>query len=137
MACNNCGRGCNSCRNFVTTLTVASDGTNLVLQIPSNNYINNTEVCICISSNITSLTTPLPVKIQIGTATDLYDLVTRNGHNVYSDQLQRRRIYCTRVATDTLSFVYNGRCSLPCTSYIMPGSLPIAQATNPSNTPGA
>lgn len=128
--CGNINSGCNRCRSFVATIAVVTDGSNLVLQIPSNNYINNTEVCIAIAQNIPALTGILPVKVQIGTDTTLYDMITRNGHNVYSDQVRKRNIYCTSVATDTLSFVYNGRCGLPCTDFIMPGSIPITQATN-------
>ena len=138
MACNNCSSKCFNCRHFVNTVSVVNNTAQLVLQIPSNNYLNNSEVCIAVSQNVSpALTSVLPVKIQIGTDTDLYDLRDRNGHLVYSDQIRKRSIYCTRVATDTLSFVYNRRCNLPCTSFIMPGSLPITQATNPTNTPQA
>ena len=130
MTCNNVNNGCVNCRSFVTTTAVATNGTDLVLQIPSQNYINNTEVCIAIAQNIPTLTGVLPVKIQIGADATLYDLVTRNGHNIYSDQVAKRRIYCTRVATDTLSFVYNGRACLCNTAFVMPGSIPITQAVN-------
>lgn len=132
MACNNCGHGCSNCRHFVTSVSVVDNTAQLVIQIPSNNYLNNSEVCIAIAQNIPGTSQVRPVKIQIGTATDLYDLIDRDGHYVYSDQLRKRTIYCTRVATDSLIFIYNGRCCLPCTSFIMPGSLPVAQATNPT-----
>lgn len=129
MSCCGINKGCNGCRSFVVTTAVATNGTDLVLQIPENNYINNTEVCIAIGQNIPSLSGILPVKVQIGADATLYDVVTRSGHYVYSDQVKKRNIYCTSVATDTLSFVYNGRCGLPCTSVIMPGSIPITQAS--------
>ena len=127
MSCNYISSRCNRCRNFVTSSAVALTDGNLVITIPQNNYINNSEVCICIAQNIPAgVTGETPVVIQIGTDATLYSLVTRCGHNVYGDQVRSRRIYCTRVATDTARFVYNGRCNLPCTNHVFPAALPIA-----------
>lgn len=136
MACNCVTNKCNSCRNFVTTGAVTISGTTLVLQIPSNNYLNNQEVCICVAQPIPAGTTSsLNVVIQIGTdTTNLYPLRTKCGHNIYADQIKTRTLYCTRVATDSTTFVYNGRCPLPCTSAIMTGSLPVTQVTNAATT---
>ena len=136
MACNCVTNKCNRCRNFVTTGAVTISGTTLVLQIPSNNYLNNQEVCICVAQPIPAGTTSsLNVVIQIGTdTTNLYPLRTKCGHNIYADQIKTRTLYCTRVATDSTTFVYNGRCPLPCTSAIMTGSLPVTQVTNAATT---
>lgn len=130
MACNCINSNCNKCNHFVATLSTSISGGNLVLQIPANNYINNTEVCIAIAQAIPDGTTAaMPVVVQIGTDGTLYPLRTKCGHNIYADQVRSRRIYCTRVATDTASFIYNGRCNLPCTANIMPGSIPNIQVT--------
>ena len=126
MACSCISSRCNSCKHFVTSTAVALTGGNLVITIPQNNYVNNSEVCICVAQNIPAgVTGETPVVIQIGTGATLFPLVTKCGHNVYGDQIRSRRIYCTRVATDTSRFVYNGRCNLPCTSHIFPAALPL------------
>lgn len=135
MACNFVTSKCNTCKNFVLSTAVTLSGTNLVVTIPQNNYANNCEVCIAIAQPIpTGASATNPVVIQIGTATTQYPLITRCGHDVYADQVCTRKIYCTRVATDTATFVYNGRCNLPCTSHIFPAALPTtttaATATN-------
>lgn len=135
MACNCVNSRCNRCRNFVATTAVTVSGTNLVLQIPSNNYSNDSEVCICVAQPLpTGVTPKLTVVVQIGTAATLYSLRTKCGHNVYGDQIRTRTLYCTRVAADSATFVFNGRCALPCTDAVIPGSLPITQVTNTSTT---
>lgn len=135
MSCNCVTSGCNRCSNFITTTSVTVSGTNLVLQIPSNNYSNDGEVCICVAQALPSgVSSSLSVVVQIGTATTLYPLRTKCGHNVYGDQIRTRTLYCTRVAADTATFVFNGRCRLPCTTAVIPGSLPITQVTNTTVT---
>lgn len=130
MACNTITCNCNTCSKFVATTAVTLTGGNLVLQIPSNNYVNNGEVCICVAQSIPAgVTAATPVVVQIGAAVTTYPMKTKCGHNVYGDQIKSRKLYCTRVATDTAVFVYNGRCPLPCTKHIFPGSLPITQVT--------
>lgn len=129
MACNCISNRCNSCKNFVNSTAVTLSGTNLIITIPQNNYANNSEVCICVSQSIPAgVTGETQVVIQIGTATTNYPLVTKCGHNVYGDQITSRTLYCTRVATDTASFVYNGYKCLPCTAHIFPAALPVSTA---------
>lgn len=131
MACNCISNRCNSCKNFVNSTAVTLSGTNLVIAIPQNNYINNSEVCICISQNIPSgVTGETQVVIQIGADTaTTYPLRTKCGHNIYGDQIKSRTLYCTRVATDTASFIYNGYKCLHCTAHIFPAALPVAAST--------
>lgn len=125
MPCNFISNKCNSCRNFVLSTSVALSGSNLVITIPQNNYANNCGVCIAVAQTIPAgVTAETPVVIQIGTSDTLYPLRTKCGHNVYADQICTRKIYCTRVATDTASFIYNGHCSLPCTNHVFPAALP-------------
>lgn len=135
MACNCISNRCNRCRNFVVSSGLSlSDGL-LVVTIPQNTYANNSEVCICITQSLPSgVTSDTPVAIQIGSSATLYSLTTKCGHNVYGDQIKSRRIYCTRVATDTQRFIYNGRYSLPCTNHVFPIALPITTAVPSAST---
>lgn len=138
MGCIGINSNCNKCNNFVATTAVTVSGTNLVLTIPSNNYRNDSNVCICVAQALPSgVTSALTVVVQIGTNQTLYPLRTACGHNVYGDQIFSRRMYCTKVATDSGTFVIRNSKCLPCTSAIMLGSLPSTQVTESTQSASA
>lgn len=128
MYCNCMNSRCNNCKSFVTSNAITISGESLVVNIPTNNYPNNAEICLVLTQALPAGSDSLPVLIQIGEGGPTYPLRTMAGHNVYADQLTTRRIYNLRVAADSGTFVYNGRCSLPCSSAVVPGSLPVAAA---------
>lgn len=129
MACNNICNSCNTCRNMVRTTAVAVVSTNLVLTVPAGVFLNNQELCVCVAQAIpNTVTAAMPVVVQITGSATLYNIRTKCGHNVYADQIRSRRIYCTRVASDTNTLVYNGKCGLPCTNHTFPVSIPVVVA---------
>lgn len=133
MACMNFGRNCYySCPNLVQSTAVAVTGDNLVITIPDGIYANNRQLCLVVSQALPTLTAVYPVVIQIGTEATTYPLRCKKGHDVYSDQICSRKIYCLNVATDTRSFTYIGTRCLPSTAYSIPGYIPIPVAPAPT-----
>lgn len=133
MACMNFGRSCfYSCPNLVKSTAVTLVDSQLVISIPSGVYPNDKQICLAICQALPALTAVYPVVIQIGSSTPYYPLRCRKGHNVYSDQISCRKVYCLNVATDTQSFVYVGTMCLPKTSFTIPGSLPVPVAATAS-----
>lgn len=133
MACslyNNNGFGCGGCCHFVLTTSVTVVGDVLVLNIPQRTYSNHEKVCICVAQVIPdTATSAMTVAVTIGTDATQYPLRTRCGNNVHADQIRSRRVYHTNVATDTATFVIDGK-NLCCTGFNFPTiPAPAAPAT--------
>lgn len=120
---NNCN--CNSCKRFVKTINVTLFGNVLLLTIPAKNYFNNEEVCICVAQKLPDcIGTDITVNVQLGNAGPQYPLQICGKH-VYADQIRCRKLYCTRVATDTKTFNMIGNGNLCCTEHVFPPILPL------------
>lgn len=106
MACNNCR--CTTCSRFVKTTSVSVSNDVLILVIPDNNYVNHQMVCVGVSQDIPTISTPIRVAIGLGSESNLVSIITENGNYLYSDQLSLCRPLRLQVATDTKLFVKRG-----------------------------
>lgn len=113
-----CGR-CSTCCKLVKTTAVYISCSTLQLAIPAGVYKNGEEVCILVAQDIpVAANSNMNVTILINGSTVAYQMLGRNGNRIYADQIKSRRIYPTTVATDTLSYMYNGNMRLCTTSHM-------------------
>lgn len=104
MACKNI---CKLCNKLIISTAVTVSGTNLVVTIPAGSYNNNQKYCIVIAQNIPSTATiNMPVVIQVGTGTQLYNLVDKCCRNVTVCGIRTRTKYSTVVETTPTSAIF-------------------------------
>jgi len=136
MACNRCNScGCNSCE-LVQTTSISVIDSQLVLEIPNNEYVNHQMVCIQLgNSTLAVQSPPLPVKVGLGGTTELVDVITENGNYLYTDQLYKRSILRVMVATDSSLMVKRGCFNR--TSVVFPEPLEVEVAADATVTNSA
>lgn len=122
-----CGCSTNVCSNLVVSTSVQISGSQMVVTIPQATYTNNQKLCILIAQDIPASATPLPVVIAVTGSSINIPYRTICGHNVFSDQLIKGKIYPSYAATDSQTFVcrIKERC-LPCTNYDFSATIPAA-----------
>lgn len=129
---------CKVCKNLATSIEVATTTTELVITIPEKTYNNNEALCLLIAQAVPEQCPPLPVVIAIGDNKTLYPLRTKTGHNVFSDQINSRRIYPLYAATDSQSFVYRYSINkLPYTKYPFCDKMPAVSKSESKATKNA
>lgn len=126
---------CNCCENFMRTIAVFLDGSDLVLVVPERTFENYERLCLCIAQSIPATSTQTPVEIQSGySATPTrYPLLDIAGNPIYSYQLRCRRKYPVTVSTATPSLVIHQKHLEKSSSVLGGGSTPsTASATTKS-----
>lgn len=98
---------CRICRNLVFSQAVTFAGDTLTINIPPGSYQSNRQYCIVVAQAIPEETTiTAPVVITIGTGTEEYPLLGRNGAQIVAASLRTRTRYATCVATDSTGGVF-------------------------------
>lgn len=100
MACPTVCRLCN--RLIISTAVEFTDGTGLVITIPTGSYNDGEKYCIVVAQTIpTDTTITAPVFIQIGDGTELYPLDRCDCSQATACNIRTRTRYSTRVVTDS------------------------------------
>lgn len=122
------------CKRLVISQAVTFDGTNLVINIPDGNYLNNEKYCIIVAQNIpATVTIAAPVVITIGTGTTTYPLMNCDCTNVTACSINRRTRYSVCVHTDIATGVFKLLGKIPCSRCADNAlSLPIENAAAPA-----
>lgn len=122
---------CRLCDRLILSAAVTfADGT-LTINLPAGSYQNCERYCIVIAQAIPDATTiTAPVVVTIGTGTEEYPLVSRNGIQLIAGALRTRTRYSTVVKTNATggSFVLLGRaaCAPYSTLNAIDGTAPTA-----------
>lgn len=133
MACqfyNNNGYSCGGCVNFVKSTAITITNNMLVIQIPTQTFINHQKMCLCLIQSIpVNITANMPVMVQIGTTATYYPVRTKCGNVLYADQVRSRKVYPLFSATDTSSFVLLDLCKVCKTAHTFP-TIPVTPTTS-------
>lgn len=122
---------CKLCSRSIISQAITFDGTNLVVNLPTNNYGNKQKYCIILAQSIPDTTTiNAPVVFTIGTGTVQYPFVNNDCTPILASQVRTRRVYRTRVNTGVNDgvFKYVGDCCLPSNSTTVIDSIPVDEA---------
>lgn len=122
---------CKLCSRSIISQAITFDGTNLVVNLPTNNYGNKQKYCIILAQSIPDTTTiNAPVVFTIGTGTVQYPFVNNDCTPIVASQVRTRRVYRTRVNTGVNEgvFKYVGDCCLPSNSTTVIDSIPVDEA---------
>lgn len=103
------------CKRLIISSAVAFNGTNLIINLPAGNYLDNEKYCIVVAQNIPTTTTiNAPVLITIGTGTTTYPLMNCDCTNVTACSINRRTRYSVCVHTNISNGVFKLLGRLPC-----------------------
>lgn len=122
---------CKLCSKSIISQAITFDGTNLVVNLPTNNYGNKQKYCIILAQSIPDTTTiNAPVVFTIGTGTVQYPFVNNDCTPILASQVRTRRVYRTKVNTGVNDgvFKYVGDCCLPSNSTTVIDSIPVDEA---------
>lgn len=122
---------CKLCSRSIISQAITFDGTNLVVNLPTNNYGNKQKYCIILAQSIPDTTTiNAPVVFTIGTGTVQYPFVNNDCTPILASQVRTRRVYRTKVNTAVNDgvFKYVGDCCLPSNSTTLIDSIPVDEA---------
>lgn len=122
---------CKLCSRSIISQAITFDGTNLVVNLPTNNYGNKEKYCIILAQSIPDTTTiNAPVVFTIGTGTVQYPFVNNDCTPILASQVRTRRVYRTKVNTGVNDgvFKYVGDCCLPSNSTTVIDSIPVDEA---------
>ena len=122
---------CKLCSRSIISQAITFDGTNLVVNLPTNNYGNKQKYCIILAQSIPDTTTiNAPVVFTIGTGTVQYPFVNNDCTPILASQVRTRRVYRTKVNTGVNDgvFKYVGDCCLPSYSTTVVDSIPVDEA---------
>lgn len=122
---------CKLCSRSIISQAITFDGTNLVVNLPTNNYGNKQKYCIILAQSIPDTTTiNAPVVFTIGTGTVQYPFVNNDCTPILASQVRTRRVYRTKVNTGVNDgvFKYVGDCCLPTNSTTVVDSIPVDEA---------
>lgn len=122
---------CKLCSKSIISQAITFDGTNLVVNLPTNNYGNKQKYCIILAQSIPDTTTiNAPVVFTIGTGTVQYPFVNNDCTPILASQVRTRRVYRTKVNTGVNDgvFKYVGDCCLPSNSTTLIDSIPVDEA---------
>ena len=122
---------CKLCSRSIISQAITFDGTNLVVNLPTNNYGNKQKYCIILAQSIPDTTTiNAPVVFTIGTGTVQYPFVNNDCTPILASQVRPRRVYRTKVNTGVNDgvFKYVGDCCLPSNSTTLIDSIPVDEA---------
>ena len=128
---------CNLCPNLIISTAVNFTGGNLVVTIPEGTYENNHKYCIIVAQSIPSTATvSAPVLVQIGTGTELYQVLKCNCRPLTACGLRSRRKYSTRLETNATTAVFRLLGNVCCPSNELAsvnGTSPVATAPEAAN----
>lgn len=113
--CNSCCR----CHKPILSNSVEIIGDELVVYLPEIHFYNGEVLNFVIAQRLPE-TKAIPVVIRFGKLEKSFNLLTRNGNNVYSDQVRPRQSYNFRYVSDTRKFINLGNRNLARTSYKYP-----------------
>lgn len=122
---------CKLCSRSIISQAITFDGTNLVVNLPTNNYGNKQKYCIILAQSIPDTTTiNAPVVFTIGTGTVQYPFVNNDCTPILASQVRTRRVYRTKVNTGVNDgvFKYVGDYCLPSNSTTLIDSIPVDEA---------
>lgn len=122
---------CKLCSRSIISQAITFDGTNLVVNLPTNNYGNKQKYCIILAQSIPDTTTiNAPVVFTIGTGTVQYPFVNNDCTPILASQVRTRRVYRTKVNTGVNDgvFKYVGDCCLPSNSTTVVDNIPVDEA---------
>jgi hypothetical protein len=121
------------CDRIFISSSVSVVGTDLVINIPQNVFINGFTGCLVIAQNIPDeATINIPVVITIGDdTTTTYPLINKCCIPVTASGLRTRTRYPFRVFTTQTSATFKLLCGVPCAHNNLQG-IPIAGATAPA-----
>ena len=122
---------CKLCSRSIISQAITFDGTNLVVNLPTNNYGNKQKYCIILAQSIPDTTTiNAHVVFTIGTGTVQYPFVNNDCTPILASQVRTRRVYRTKVNTGVNDgvFKYVGDCCLPSNSTTVIDSIPVDEA---------
>lgn len=132
-----CKNVCNLCPNLIISTAVTFTGGNLVVTIPDGSYINNQKYCIIVAQSIPSATTVnAPVLVQIGTGTQLYQVLKCNCRPLTACGLRSRRKYSMRLETTPSTAIFRLLGDVCCPSNDLAsvnGTAPVTTAPETSN----
>lgn len=98
---------CMLCNSLIVSTSVILTTDGVVVGIPSGSYFNGHKYCLVIAQPIpTTATIATPVLVQIGTATETYNLVNCKGQNVTACEIKNRIKYPVIVETTAESGVF-------------------------------
>lgn len=115
---------CLDCERYLPSTDIAVSGSNLNVTVDSINVVNGQENCVFLAQSFAAPATPSPVILTIGTTA--FQMVTKCGNSLYSDQIKQYDTISVRLTTDTRLAVVQDNC-LRCTSVSLP-VLPAAAA---------
>ena len=128
MSCNNVCKLCNRLiiSNSVTVVTVDGVDT-LVIDIPSQSYMNCEKYCIVVAQSIpTTATITMPVAISIGGDTTIvYPITLCNCNQINACAIRTRTKYSTRVYTTATGGTFRLLGNVSCYPQSNLASLPI------------
>ena len=127
-----CIKNCRLCDKLILSQGITFDGTNLVVNLPANAYLNRCKYCIILAQTIPAETViNAPVVFTIGDGTTLYPFLNCDCTPIFASQVRTRRIYSTRVntAVETGVFKYIGNCKLPSNATTVAQSIPVEETT--------
>lgn len=127
-----CIKNCRLCDKLILSQSITFDGTNLVVNLPANAYLNRCKYCIILAQTIPAETViNAPVVFTIGDGTTLYPFLNCDCTPIFASQVRTRRIYSTRVntAVETGVFKYIGNCKLPSNATTVAQSIPVEETT--------
>lgn len=122
---------CKLCSRSIISQAITFDGTNLVVNLPTNNYGNKQKYCIILAQSIPDTTTiNAPVVFTVGTGTVQYPFVNNDCTPILASQVRTRRVYRTKVNTGVNDgvFKYVGDCCLSSNSTTVVDSIPVDEA---------
>lgn len=135
MSCNNVCKLCNKLiiSNSVTVVTVDGVDT-LVIDIPSQAYMNCEKYCIVVAQPIpTTATITMPVAISIGgDTTTVYPITLCNCVQINACAIRTRTKYSTRVYTSATGGTFRLLGNVNCYPQNNLASLPIPTTTTPT-----
>ncbi len=114
-----CYNSCCQCHKPILSNSVGIVDDELVVYLPEMNFYNGEVLNFVITQRLPE-TKAIPVVIRFEKLEKNFNLLTRNGNNVYSDQVRSRQSYNFRYVSDTRKFINLGNRNLARTSYKYP-----------------